>query len=42
MHTDVITIVEGREVTVEFDTPCALQIDGETIKDVKSYTVKAF
>jgi len=28
------------EVTVEYDEPCAVQIDGETIKDVRSYTVK--
>ena len=28
------------EVTVEFDEPCASQIDGETIKNVMSYTVK--
>lgn len=41
-YTDVVTTVEGREVTVEFNIPSALQIDGETIKDVKSYTVKAF
>ena len=40
-HSDIITIYEGREITVEFDEPCALQIDGETILDVKSYTVRA-
>jgi diacylglycerol kinase family enzyme len=41
-HQDVVTILEGREITVEFDTPCALQIDGETVREVKSYTVKAY
>lgn len=39
-HTDFIEIIEGREVTVEFDKPCALQIDGETILDVSSYTAR--
>jgi diacylglycerol kinase family enzyme len=40
-HRDVVTIIPGREVEVEFDTPCALQIDGETIKNVKKYKVIA-
>ena len=31
----------GKEVTVEFDRPVALQIDGETVLDVSSYSVKA-
>ena len=39
-HTEYTTIIECNEVTVEFDTPCALQIDGETVKNVKKYTVK--
>ncbi|MBR4835930.1 MAG: diacylglycerol kinase family protein [Clostridia bacterium] len=38
-YTDALTIIKGREVEVEFDIPCALQIDGETIRDVKSYKV---
>lgn len=33
--------VEGKEVHVEFDFPCALQIDGEVVPDVTSYTVRA-
>ncbi len=40
-HTKMVKIVKGYEVTVEFDNPCALQIDGETILDVSSYTVHA-
>ena len=40
-HTDIITTIKGREITVTFDRPCALQIDGETVLDVTSYTVKA-
>lgn len=39
-HTKYVTVVKGRNVTVTFDRPCALQIDGETITDVTSYTVK--
>ena len=31
---------EGHEITVEFDIPCALQIDGETVLNVKKYTAR--
>jgi hypothetical protein len=34
-------VIEGKEITVEFDKPCALQIDGETILGVTSYTARA-
>ncbi|MEE1046666.1 MAG: hypothetical protein U0M60_04505, partial [Clostridia bacterium] len=37
-HVDVLT---GGEITVEFDRPVALQIDGETIQGVCSYTATA-
>lgn len=37
-HVEVLC---GKEITVEFDTPASLQIDGETILGVKSYTAKA-
>lgn len=40
-HSRIVDIFEGREITVTFDRPCALQIDGETILDVTSYSVKA-
>lgn len=36
-----ITTYTGRDITVEFDTPCALQVDGETFLDVKKYSAKA-
>ena len=39
-HTKMVDIREGHEVTVEFDRPTALQIDGETVLGVTSYTVK--
>ncbi|MDE7257091.1 MAG: diacylglycerol kinase family protein [Clostridia bacterium] len=34
-----VTVLKGKTVTVEFDKPCALQIDGETILGVNEYTV---
>lgn len=37
-HTKYIEIVKCDEVTVKFDTPCAMQIDGEYISDVSEYT----
>ena len=40
-HTKLIQVIEGKEITVEFDKPCALQIDGETVLDVTSYTARA-
>lgn len=40
-HTDVVDVLSGREISVEFDRPTALQIDGETIVGVTSYRVTA-
>ena len=37
-HTKHVEILTGNEITVEFDRPVALQIDGETILGVSSYT----
>lgn len=39
-HEKMIEVLTGHEITVEFDEPCALQIDGETILGVTSYTAK--
>lgn len=36
-----VKTVSGKEITVAFDKPCALQVDGETFLGVTSYTVKA-
>ncbi len=41
-HTNMVEVIKGKDVTVEFDSPCALQIDGETVLDVTSYSVKAY
>ena len=38
-HTDIYEVKLGHEVRVEFDKPCALQVDGETYLNVKFYTV---
>ena len=40
-HTEAVEVIKCKEITVTFDEPCALQIDGETILDVTSYTVHA-
>ncbi len=37
-HKSIVDILEGKKITVEFDRPTALQIDGETILGVTSYT----
>lgn len=37
-HHECVEILTGREITVEFDRPAPLQIDGETILNVSSYT----
>ena len=41
-HDKHIAILKGKEISVEFDSPRALQADGETVLDVKSYSVKAY
>lgn len=38
-HTEMFTIIKGRNISVEFDRETALQVDGETILNVKKYEV---
>ena len=38
-HKDIIEIKTGHEIKVEFDKPCALQIDGETYTNITNYSV---
>ena len=38
--TKYVTVLEGKEITVKFDSPRAVQVDGETILGVSEYTVK--
>ncbi len=40
-HTECIEITKADEITVKFDKPCALQIDGETVLGVTEYTAKS-
>ena len=40
-HEKHVTILPGKEITVKFDRPAPLQIDGETILNVTSYTAYA-
>lgn len=39
--TDIIQFHTGHNISVSFDKPTALQIDGELIRDVLTYTVQA-
>jgi len=38
-HGEMVEVLTGRNIRVEFDRPTPLQIDGETIPDVTSYEV---
>lgn len=40
-HTEMVEILTGKDITVEFDRPTALQIDGETVLGVTKYQVQA-
>ncbi len=40
-HTKHVSILSGKQITVEFDRPVALQIDGETFLEVSGYTACA-
>ena len=40
-HTEMVEILTGKDITVEFDQPTALQIDGETILGVTAYHAQA-
>ena len=39
--TKMIKLFKGHEISVEFDRPCALQIDGETVLGVTKYSTKS-
>ncbi len=40
-YEKLVTMIKGKEIVVEFDKPCDLQIDGEVRYGVKKYIVKA-
>ncbi|MCR4561801.1 MAG: diacylglycerol kinase family protein [Bacilli bacterium] len=39
-YNKMVSILTGKKIEVTFTRPCALQIDGETIKDVTSYVAE--
>ena len=39
-HKRNVTVISGKEVSVKFDAPTALQIDGETITNITEYSVR--
>lgn len=41
-YTDIVTAVTGKSVTVELDRPSALQVDGDVISGVTTYSVKTY
>lgn len=40
-YKDIVTVMEGHHIKVEFDRPSPLQIDGETVSGVTEYEVFA-
>ncbi len=40
-HTDMVAVHKGKSITVTYDSPAPLQVDGETELDVLSYHVVA-
>ena len=40
-HKEIFTMLRGHEITVKFDRPVALQIDGETVLGVTEYSVSS-
>ena len=40
-HKNMVAVHTGKEITVEFDRPTPLQIDGETILNVTKYTASS-
>lgn len=36
-HKEMVEMITGNDITVEFDRPTALQIDGETVRNVSKY-----
>ena len=40
-HDEMVTVLTGHDIQVEFDRPTALQIDGETISGVRGYHVRS-
>lgn len=41
-HSEMCEVLTGHTITVSFTGPCALQIDGETVLNVESYTAESY
>ena len=41
VKSKITTVLTGKNITVEFDEPRPLQVDGETVTGVKKYTVRS-
>jgi diacylglycerol kinase family enzyme len=39
-HKKAVTVLTGKEISVEFDSPRPLQVDGETLLGITKHTVK--
>ena len=39
-NTEAVKVFTGRKISVRFDKPCAVQIDGDTVLDVSEYTTE--
>lgn len=39
-HDKAVTVLTGKEISVEFDEPRSLQVDGETLLGISKYSVK--
>ena len=39
-YRNIVAVHSGKTVSVEFDSPKPLQIDGETVSQVRLYTVR--
>lgn len=40
-HKDMVEIHTGKDILVEYEKPCAVQVDGETILDVSSVHIRS-
>ena len=40
-HDEMVTVLTGHDIRVEYDRPTALQIDGETISGIRGYHVRS-
>jgi len=39
-NTEIVKVFKGKKIHVKFDSPCAVQIDGDTVLDVLEYSTE--